>query len=299
LTFSCVVTNDEQISQETDCVEEAASIGNSLTVMTNAVHESIEQNEEISNTALTTLNAAVEHFCARLQYKKKVVPSLESFKLTNRIDQTQIAYENLKELNSSLKIKLAISQEGLFDKLTNAIEKKFTSTEKILKQIELLKGKEAREAVVLKDQAWASIFNPKGVSSELNATDVIAYFKAISLDSRREIFDIFSKTENYMQTAKKLMVNYTSFEQRKITSKLENMLDDIDELVMKFRKKYIDDINSEHKPANIITASTAQISQLSEIVLKALDQTEFQKRYASFEKNAYSAYSVFSKESLI
>lgn len=281
---------DKFISQETDLVEEARSISTAVGTMTKVVQASVDNKEELNDLSITTLNAAMEHFCTRLQYQKRVIPALESFQTASRSAQTQFAFENLKRLNDSLKKKLVVAQEGLFNKLTNAIEKKFTSTEKILKQIEAFKGKEARDPVSLKDQAWASVFNPKG-HAELNATDVIAYLKAISATPRQEIYDSFSQTEKYMKNAKKVMADYLDVEQETTTSKLGKMRDSIDAMILGFQKKQIS-INGAPQPkADIVTANRAQIDQLSALVVKTLDQTEFQKRYSEFEKNAYVVYS--------
>ena len=161
-----------------DAIEEAESIGDALDANIERVEDKVSREEPLSEDAAEAIEVAVEHFRKRLGYDKKVVPSLEGFKSTDTsLDKTKELLGNLKEMRSALTDGTTIAQEGLFARMTNAIERWFTSTEKVYKNIGPAAAEMKRQGVVdgvLKDAAWGRIFAKAGrVINAGNVSDFV------------------------------------------------------------------------------------------------------------------------------
>lgn len=109
----------------------------------------------------------VEHFARRLNFKKKMVPSLEGFKdPKTRVEKTKELAANLRSLSAALDAKIVASQEGWWDNLKHRFGSAFTSSEALAKEAEVT-GRSAisrgfKEGEVFNAPGWAQALPTEG-----------------------------------------------------------------------------------------------------------------------------------------
>jgi hypothetical protein len=167
---------NHEIETSQDTIEEAVDIQDSVGALTNQVSTGVETGEGISEDTAKAVEVAVEHFCKRLGYKKKVMPALEGFtNATTRLDKTKVALENLNELNTRINKCLTIAQEGLWARIKHRFSLMFSNEEKLNKNLKIVSARfdsSGSKEGVLEKPGFSKYLNPKN-KNKLSSKDII------------------------------------------------------------------------------------------------------------------------------
>jgi hypothetical protein len=128
---------DVAIDQEADQYEEGAAIAESVDALADNVEKKIESGEAVSENEAELIGIAVENFCKRLDYKKKIMPAMEGFADKDKsLGQSKVALENLNQLSVRLNAQLVIAQEGIFESISKSVEMLFETEDKVLQKLQ-------------------------------------------------------------------------------------------------------------------------------------------------------------------
>lgn len=272
----------EEAEEVRDTVDGLADrVEASTTAEVDAEGEAIpEEDRGISDETAETLEVAVEHFRNRLGFKKKVMPALEGFKVAGKRKQVSMeALANLRDLSARTDATIGIAQEGLFARIKNAVERTFTSNEKIVKSIKALAGKEVPAEHEIKDPAWGRVFARSG-SAELTSADILAYLKKVS-DGRKKTIPILEK---FTEIAKKASVEVDKgrfIASDEGTKALLELIKDADAVKAEFDKEFHAGTGSE-KAVNVKSVSAQDFKKISAIVESLADDSAYERTVENF-----------------
>lgn len=195
----------ESLDNAGDQIEETSSIANVVEATIDTVEADMARDEPLTQSGVRQTEAVMEHFRARTGYKGELVPSMEAFKAGDAMAQTKQIHQNLKSLHASLQAGVSVAQEGIFDRISNAIERAFTSNDKIVRTMpEALKDLKSfgPKHDVIKDVAWGRIFRTRG--TVVNAADAHALTKEMK-DFHRDSIVLMSKFEAIIKEAQRAL----------------------------------------------------------------------------------------------
>lgn len=165
-----------------DTRSEEVNEADAILTTVDAMAEQVEASPEgISEETAKVLNTAVEHFCNRLSYKKKVVPAMEGFSADSRKRTTEMALENMKELSTRLEKNIQIAQEGIVDSLRKSIEMMFTTAESVIKKLAAVSAefdKNGAKEGTIENPAWGKYLF--GGSDTYTGADAVAALAKIN-----------------------------------------------------------------------------------------------------------------------
>lgn len=127
--------DDQLISLQQDDLNQAEDISDTI----GTIATDIDTSTGLSDDAAQVLNVVTEHFCRRLGYKHPIVPALESFNDTTRVQNTKIAIENLNKLNTQLVKSINIAQESLLNSIAESIVGVFSKEKELKMEVKRLK----------------------------------------------------------------------------------------------------------------------------------------------------------------
>ena len=172
---------DTALDQTVEQSEEAADIGVSVDALAGKLEEKVSSGVGATADEAEMLDIAVEHFCKRLGYKKKVIPAMEGFSTTSRsLTQTKVALENLNELSRRLNTQLAVAQEGIFDSIAKSISMIFETEDKVLAKLATASAAydaKTPKTEPIKNPAWGKYL--KSSSSTYNCAAALALLSKI------------------------------------------------------------------------------------------------------------------------
>lgn len=158
-----------EIDADVDQVEEAEGIDAVL----DTYEDTLEAPEALPEQTVDAVEVAVEHFCTRLGYAKKVVPAFEGF-AGSPLDRQKEALANIQALRTQLHRNITIAQEGLMARLGNALQRAFTSMDSLDKKLGAVMGEiksKGTKETGFEDAAWGRIFAASG-KHQVGAADV-------------------------------------------------------------------------------------------------------------------------------
>lgn len=183
-----VAQNIEEIQDmvnEADAVSEATSALASTEVIEERLEEKVKDGVGMENHTALMVGSALEHFYERAGFSESKMSgfSLENFNEADRLENTKVALEELKEFNTGLRKSLTIAQEGLSARFINTVKMVFNSEEDIKERIMagMAKAKDGKvqDVKVLKTPGWGRSFAVIG-KKELSYDDVASYLKRYS-----------------------------------------------------------------------------------------------------------------------
>jgi hypothetical protein len=220
-----VETKAEQIDEATDIQEAIVGLADqaeeSIAPAVEAPPEGVKdkrteeekaEGEGMSEETAAALEVAVEHFCKRLTYRKKVMPAMEGFAdAATRKEKTKVALENLKELNVRLDKNIAVAQEGLVETITKSFEMAFATESKVLAKLNAVSGKYDAGTVKtenIKNPAWGKYL--RGGSEKFTAGDAVRDLTAIEklVTDRALAADISKLSESMIALTKEVRGNW-------------------------------------------------------------------------------------------
>jgi hypothetical protein len=169
-----VEKDEEGVEAVIDQVEEADKIGQAVDTYT----EQLSGAEPVGEETVKAIEVAVEHFRVRLGYSKRVIPAMEAFKADPMAAQ-KLALENLKELRVKLDSSIQVAQEGLGKRIVNAVERAFTSSNRVGKKAGEYATRIANNGTKdeeFPDAAWARVFAATG-KQKIDGGDVLKMIK--------------------------------------------------------------------------------------------------------------------------
>lgn len=195
----------EGLDSASDQIEETSSIADVVQATIDTVEADVARDQPLTEGGVRQIEAVMEHFRARTGYKGELIPSMESFKSGDSMAQTKKVRENLKSLHGSLRSGVSVTQEGIFDRISNAIERAFTSNDKIIRTlpaaIKDLKSYGPKTDVI-KDVAWARIFRTRG--TVVNSADAHALVKEMQAFHRDSVV-LMHKFEGILKEAQRAL----------------------------------------------------------------------------------------------
>lgn len=270
--------NETDIEEDREQLDEAKSIVATVDELSKPVEQAIASGEGITEVTADVLNTAVEHFCVRLGYKKKVVPAMEGFAAETRLQKSKVALENMQQLSARVGAQIAISQEGLFARAKNVIERIFTSEEKIVGSLTELASATAKEVTDIKDPAWGRVFARNG-KTEIASADVVAYLS--TLDKA-----ISAKSIDLMDKATSLISKGTALLKKSDFQVADGVLAEFEKLAAESSKlsesldKIVGDQGKE-TAVNMTSAAANDFKKISELALRLISNKPF---FASYDK---------------
>jgi hypothetical protein len=164
-----------EAEMQSDQIAEATEISGSLDQLGDQLQISVQTGEGASEETLKSMEVAVEHFCKRLGYGKKVMPSLEGFVCKEtQLAKTQLALENIAALNKQLGQSIQVSQEGFMDTIKHRVSRLFATQDKMAKRLESVStGFDAKTAVEkeMVNPPWGKLLSDG--KSHVNGADAV------------------------------------------------------------------------------------------------------------------------------
>ena len=276
-----------EIESAGDQLAEAEGIQDTVDTMADQVEAKVDSGEGITEETAQALEVAVEHFCKRLGYSKRVVPSMEGFKSKeSRLKQSKIALENLRTLSKRLDSSIAIAQEGFFSRLGNAVERLFTSNEKIVKTMKDIQNKAPVAQKTIDDAAWGRVFVRSG-NGDIGSADVVQFTKTVQ-KSAHSLIPLMRKFEEIIRKASNEVDKGTWVADDSATEAINNMNEEAHALNDEFKKK-LEGFRHTEGTANVTTANGSEIKQVASTVIEMLTDHDLQRAYESFQAEVHKA----------
>lgn len=169
-TITDLEKDDQLISLQQDDLNQAQDISDTLeTLSTN-----VDTATGLSDDAAQVLQVVTEHFCRRLGYKHSIVPALESFNDTTRVQNTKLAIENLNKLNIQLNKSINIAHESLLDSIFESIVGVFSKEKELKMEVKRLKEETKNKQVTVEEipaKNWTTHLRTE--SSVISGKDVL------------------------------------------------------------------------------------------------------------------------------
>lgn len=262
-----------EIENSSAQIDEAREIKETVDTMAEKVEAS---PEGITEETADVLNTAVEHFCNRLGYKKKVVPAMEGFSVSSRKQATAVALENMHQLSARVGAQIKIAQEGLFARIRNAVERTFTSDKKIAESLTKMANATAKEITEIKDPAWGRVF-ARGGKTEIASADVVAYLS--SLDKA-----ISGKSIALIEKATALVSKGTALLKKSDFQVADGVLAEFEKLASeasKLSEAFSKAVGEQGKELNVnmTSAEAKDFNKISELALRLISDKSFSSEY--------------------
>lgn len=286
---------DERIDTDTDRIEETESIQETIGDTADVVEKRVEQEEPLSEDAAQAIEVAMEHFKARIGWKKPVV-AVEGFKdAKTALEASKETLKNLRDLEAKLGHGVAIAQEGLFDRIGNAVVRAFTSTKKIEKNITtaaaVLASKGSKEET-LSDVAWGRVFLSSG-KKEIAAGDVRKLVSELK-KYHRDILPLLKQFNGIISEASRALSASTFVADDAETKKIKQLQIDGTKLLTAVRE-----VTREHEKGTVDAKplTDREAETLARDVRDMINDVEFNRGVEEFQKEILRANKALFTES--
>lgn len=181
-----------EIHGEVANVEEARSIGDAIAKSADVVQAAVDAEEGMTPSEAQLLDAAMEHFYTRLGVTvSRRMPAMESFK-EDRLESSKLALEHLRDLQERIGKNLKVAQEGIFDRIGNAIARAFTSNKKMAKVVGGLSADQLGEVRSLGQPAWGRCFARTG-HGQVSGVQVASLIGQVNSTLNGDMADVINK----------------------------------------------------------------------------------------------------------
>lgn len=275
-----------EIGNDADRVQETESIATAVRTSADALGEDIAREEPLTEGGVRQIEAAMEHYRLRTGYAKAVVPSLEGFGPTTAMATTKQVHQNLQTLHASLEQGLSVAQEGVFSRIGNAVERMFTSNDKIVRtlpaaiaELKQFGGK----SDLLKDVAWARIFRTRGpVVSASDAHALVAEMKKFHHDS----VEVMNKFEAILREAQRALSSSRFIAKDEEVQRIKSLTAEANELLAQTRdstQRYI------KGKVDVHPLTVADAESLSHDVTALIEDRTYMRAVEKFDEAVSSA----------
>lgn len=281
------VAQNECETAEIECevaeVQEAAEIGEAVADMAEGVREDLAAGKPMTEQTASVVETAMEHFRARLGYKKAVMPAMEEFEgedVAKATAGTEEALKNMDELGERLDATLEVAQEGLVSRVKNAWDRMTTSNEKIAKEVKVLASAKMAEEHDIKDPAYGRVFARAG-KTEITGNDVAEYLKALA-EGRKKMTPILKELVTVFDKASSALSKGRFLADDEGTKELYALIEKARAIEEEHDKHFSQDKGTE-KSVNMKSASAADAKKIAKLVEDMADDAEYDKVVEKFE----------------
>lgn len=274
------------IGSEVDQAAESAGMGEAIDTMSDTVAKSVDAGTGLGDETAQVVEAALEHFCTRLGVGRKMIPAMESFE-HDRLGQSKIALENLRDLSTRISKNLAVAQEGILDRIGNAFSRAFTSLEQIRTAVRKLKADQLIEERDLGTPAWGRVFGGITGKSSITGSDIAKVMTDVEKNSDQLAVAI-DKAASKLEAIRQQLDRKTFGAADGAAEAIHDIGQELNKILTDGTRGVPDDLINDKSYASVMSCDKSSFSKITAVINDARRTTVLEKAWERYH-NAMQA----------